>query len=227
MKYELIIFDLDGTLVNTLPDIAASLNHTLAAAGYAPLAEALIQSLVGEGMRRLVEKALASQPGGAATANEATIQALVDGHNQYYDDHVCVFSRPYEGVVDLLATLKPDAKIAVLSNKPGRLVRPLLNALDLARFVDVAIGDYDGFPIKPNPAAARSLLERFAVPATKVLMVGDGLPDVRMAHALGCASAAAAWGFSQRADLLAESPTYLFDHPADVLRVAGQGLPRC
>jgi phosphoglycolate phosphatase len=227
LKYELIIFDLDGTLVDTLPDIAASLNHTLAAEGYAPLAEELIQSLVGEGMRRLVEKALASQPGGPRRTDEASIQALVDGHNRYYDDHVCVFSKPYDGIVDLLAALKPDAKIAVLSNKPGRLVRPLLDALDLTRFVDVAIGDYDGFPIKPDPAAARSLLERFGIPATKVLMVGDGLPDVRLAHALGCVSAAATWGFSRRADLLAESPTYLLDHPADVLRIAGQGLPHC
>ena len=222
MIYELFIFDLDGTLVDTLPDIAASLNHTLVAEGYAPLAEDLIQSLVGEGMRRLVEKALASQPDGPRTASESTIQALVDGHNRYYADHVCVFSKPYDGVVDLLATLKPDAKIAVLSNKPGQLIRPLLDALDLARFVDVAIGDYDGFPIKPDPAAARSILERFAIPATRALMVGDGLPDVRMAHALGCASAAATWGFSRRADLLAESPTFLLDHPADVLRVAGR-----
>ena len=219
MTYDLFIFDLDGTLVNTLPDIAASLNHTLASAGYAPLDETLIQSLVGEGMRRLVEKALAAQPGGTKAASEAELQALVDGHNRYYDDHVCIFSKPYPGISELLAALQPNAKIAVLSNKPGRLARPLLEALDLARFVDVAIGDYDGFPIKPDPAAARSLLERFAIPETKALMVGDGLPDIRLARAMGCDSAAVAWGFTPRQDLVAESPTFVIDHPADLTRI--------
>jgi phosphoglycolate phosphatase len=221
LTYDLIIFDLDGTLVDTLPDIAASLNHTLIAAKFAPLPDDTIRSLVGEGMRRLVEKALAAQPNGQRSTDESTIQALVDGHNRYYADHVCVHSRPYEGVMELLATLKrnPALRLAVLSNKPGKLVRSLLAALDLASFIDIALGDYDGFPTKPDASAARSILHRFAIGAEKTLVVGDGVPDLQLAQALGCASAAALWGFTPVEELRAQNPTFILDKALDVLRL--------
>lgn len=219
MRFQLIIFDLDGTLVDTLPDIAAALNHTLQAASLSPLPEATIRRLVGEGMRRLVEKALAAQPGGPRPASAGEIQALVDEHNRYYAQHICVHSRRYDGVLDLLANLKQRSwlHLAVLSNKPGMLVRSLLQALSLTPFMDAILGDYDGFPIKPDPGAARSLLHRFSVGPDQTMMVGDGIPDMQLAQALGCTSAAAAWGFTAVDDLRAQHPTAVLQHPSDLL----------
>jgi phosphoglycolate phosphatase len=219
VRFHLIIFDLDGTLVDTLPDIAASLNHTLQAGGLSPLPEDTIRRLVGEGMRRLVEKALAAQPDGPRTASEEEIQALVAGHNRYYADHVCVHSRRYDGILDLLANLerRPWLRLAVLSNKPGTLVRSLLQALSLTPFMDAVLGDYDGFPIKPDPGAAQSLLQRFSVSREQTIMVGDGIPDMQLAHALGCSSAAVAWGFTAVDDLRAQHPSAVLQHPSDLL----------
>jgi phosphoglycolate phosphatase len=227
LTYDLIIFDLDGTLVDTLPDIAASLNHTLIAAQFSPLPDPVIRSLVGEGMRRLVVKALSAQPNGAKAGDESTIQALVDGHNGYYADHVCVHSRLYDGVMELLTTLKrnPNLHLAVLSNKPGKLVRSLLAALNLGSFIDIALGDYDGFPIKPDTSAARSILQRFAIEPEKTLVVGDGIPDLQLARNLGCASAAALWGFTPSEELRAQNPTFELEKPLDVLTLGSLRAP--
>jgi phosphoglycolate phosphatase len=212
MKASLILFDLDGTLVDSAPDIARALNATMAELGVPALPVAQVVGYVGDGARKLVERALPDSGGGE------DMDALVAGFRRHYAAAVCVESRPYPGIVEVLERLAgAGVPLAVVTNKPGDLARALLAALELdARFADV-VGDGDGWPRKPAPDAARHVLARHAVAPRDALLVGDGVPDVRLARAVGCRVAAAAWGYTDRAVLAAENPDAILDRPEDLL----------
>jgi phosphoglycolate phosphatase len=226
VRYDLVIFDLDGTLVDSLPDIAAALNQALLTLGRPPFPVSEVRALVGEGVLRLAEKALARRPaaGGAIWPQEAGLaQVLADQVRATYRARPCVQSRLYAGIAGLLQTLRaePARRLAVLTNKPGEVTRPLLAALGVDQLFHAVIGDGDGFPRKPDPAAARALFERFSCEPAQALVVGDGLPDLLIARASGCDSAAALWGYTDAAELAALSPTYQLSSPAEVAVVAG------
>jgi phosphoglycolate phosphatase len=220
VRYSLILFDLDGTLVDSLPDIAAALNQGLAALGRAPFPLDDVRSLVGEGVVRLAEKALARRPAAAGQPSDpALAQELADQVRGIYRARPCVHSRLYPGIAELLERLRgdPARRLSVLTNKPGEVTRPLLAALGIEALFHAVVGDGDGHPRKPDPAAARALLARFGAAPAQALMIGDGLPDLQVARAVGCDAAAALWGYTPQPDLAALSPTYLLAAPADVL----------
>jgi phosphoglycolate phosphatase len=214
----LVLFDLDGTLVDSLPDIAGALNHALAESGRAPLALDVVQTLVGEGVLRLAEKALASAPGAAG----GDAAALAERIRVRYRERPCVHSRLYPGIEGALDGLRADAarRLAVLTNKPGDVARALLAELGVAARFDAIIGDGDGHPRKPDPAAARSLMARFGAAPERTLLVGDGVPDMLVAAAAGCPAAAALWGYTPRALLLAHHPAHSLEQPVDLLALA-------
>lgn len=213
-EFDLAIFDLDGTLVDSLPDIAAALNHTLQAAGRAPLPLAQVGAYVGDGAARLVQRAL---PDGIAAE---TLAQLVDSFRKRYAQHLCVETRPYPGIEAMLQRLAAVMPLAVLTNKPSDLARPLLQQLGLDRYFAHITGDGDGFARKPAPDAGTWLVQRHGGDAARTLVVGDGLPDMRFARALGARGAAVTWGYVARDLLAAERPTWIIDAPADLLTLA-------
>jgi phosphoglycolate phosphatase len=209
------LLDLDGTIVDSLPDIVGALNASLSGAGLPPLAMKVVRGLVGEGVHRLAEKALAVSPS-SSLAPAALASEIV----RRYAEQPCVDSRLYPGMAEALAALRArGVRLAVLTNKPGPVARALVAALSLADTFAAVVGDADGFPRKPAPDAARALAARFGVPLAQTLMVGDGLPDLAMARAAGCPVAAAAWGYTDRPLLAAQGPDYLIDAPADLLTI--------
>jgi phosphoglycolate phosphatase len=212
----LLLLDLDGTIVDSLPDIAGALNASLGAAGLPPLAIEVVRGLVGEGVHSLAEKALAvSAPSSLAPA------ALAAEIVRRYSEQPCLETRLYAGMAEALAALRArGSRLAVLTNKPGPVARALVAALSLTDTFAAVVGDADGFPRKPAPDAARALAGRFGVPVTQTLMVGDGLPDLAMARAAGCPVAAAAWGYTDRPVLAGQRPDYLIDAPADLLTIS-------
>jgi phosphoglycolate phosphatase len=211
---QLILFDLDGTLVDSLPDIAGALNHALAEIGRAPLDLAVVRTLVGDGVLRLAERALAED--GRATLVDAA--DLADRIRRRYEQQPCVASRLYPGIAEALAALVArDVRLAVLTNKPADVARALLQAIGVAGRFDAVIGDGDGFARKPAPVAALSLMARWNASPAQTLMVGDGVPDMQVAMAAGCVAAAALWGYTPRALLAAESPQFFLDSPGDLL----------
>jgi phosphoglycolate phosphatase len=212
MSSALILFDLDGTLVDSAPDIARALNAAMAEVGAPPLPVPEVVSYVGDGATKLVERAMPRPPPAGAD-----VPGLVDCFRRHYAAGICVETRPYPGIAELLRHLvERDVRMAALTNKPGDLARTLLRALSLDRyFVDV-VGDGDGWARKPAPDAARALLARHGV-AAATLMVGDGVPDLRLGRALPCPVAAVSWGYTARAVLEAESPDWIVDDPADLL----------
>jgi phosphoglycolate phosphatase len=216
LQHDAILFDLDGTLVDSLPDIARALNRALAASQLGPLPLDVVRGLVGEGVVKLAEKALAVH---RSTLDASALAAEVVA---IYQREPCVDSRLYPGIEATLGALRGAGRqLAVLTNKPGRVARALVAALGISHHFEAIVGDGDGHPRKPAPDAARALLTRFGVTPPRALVVGDGLPDLAVARALGAPVAAAAWGYTDRALLAAEKPDFLLETPADLLRIGG------
>jgi phosphoglycolate phosphatase len=211
LAFDLVIFDLDGTVVDSLPDIAAALNRTLQGAGREPLPQAQVRSYVGDGAARLVQRAL---PDGFPA--DALARLIADFRIQYAAG-LCVETRPYPGIEPMLQRFASVMPLAIFTNKPSDLARPLLRQLQLDRYFAHIIGDGDGYARKPAPDAGRWLLEQHRGDARRTLVVGDGVPDMRFAHALGARAVAVTWGYSAPEQLAAENPTWTVDRPGDLL----------
>ena len=211
--FDLVLFDLDGTLADTAPDIAHALNVTLVEAGLPSHPIDTVVSYVGDGAARLIERAVPSERG-------VDLAGLLRRFIVHYEARPCVDSRLYPGIADLVADLaNAGVKTAVLTNKPGSLAREVIAALLPGSRFTAVIGDADGFPRKPDPTAARALIERCGTAPERTAIVGDGIPDVQLAHALPARVVAAGWGYSARERLAAERPTWLADSPRDARKL--------
>jgi phosphoglycolate phosphatase len=213
MTPKLVLFDLDGTLVDSAPDIAAALNAALAELGQPTYPLPTVKTYVGDGAAKLVERA-------AAPAPEVDQALLLERFKAQYAANMCVETRPYPGIVDVLdAFAARGAPLAVVTNKPGDLARGLLRALRIDSYFAEIVGDGDGYPRKPSPEIALAVCARQGVVIGDTLLVGDGLPDVRLARAARVPVAAVTWGYTTREALAAESPDWIVDAPADLLRL--------
>ena len=181
-RYPGYLFDLDGTLVDTAPDLNAALNHSLASHGYPTVDEALTRHWVGHGARALVEQAMAQHQIAADLA-----ERLVAVFIEHYEQHIAVHSLPYPGVVDALDHLqRGGARLAVVTNKMTRLTIPLIRALDLHGFFETIVcGDTTDTP-KPAAEPALHACRILDVAAADALFVGDSTTDVDCARAAGC-----------------------------------------
>lgn len=212
MRFDLILFDLDGTLVDSLPDIASALNHALRASSLAPLPLDVVRGLVGEGVQRLVEKALAAQ--GAERDAAAIAREVV----AIYSEKPCVDTRLYPGIIETVAELhQRGVRLAVVTNKVGSVARALLAELRMRDLFDAIVGDGDGHARKPSPEAAVALMGQFGAKPDRTLMVGDGLPDLAMGRAAGCPVAAVTWGYTDRGAIDAQAPDFVVDQPVELL----------
>lgn len=211
--FDLVIFDLDGTLVDSAPDIAWALNAALDEAGLPTLPPQTVKALVGDGAAKLVERALPTTAGGLDTG------PLLARFLTHYAAHLSVDSRLYPGVTDLLRSLsRAGVASAVITNKPHDLARGLLQALSIGdRFVTI-LGDGAGFPRKPHPSAAHSIIERVGTAASRTAVVGDGLPDMGLSRAIPCLAVAATWGYVAATRLAAESPAFMANSPSEAER---------
>jgi phosphoglycolate phosphatase len=213
--YQHVCFDLDGTLVDSRADLADAMNHTLASLGRHRLPSDLLQSFVGEGARRLVERAVGCDAS-AALVDEALQRFLTR-----YGAHLLDATRPYEGIAETLEELAArGVLLSVLSNKPEAMSRAILAGLGLAgRFFAVLGGD--SLPTrKPDPAGALHLLARGGTPPDRMLLVGDSGVDVRTARAAGLPFCGVAWGLTPDG-MWAERPTRVVFRPRALLDVVG------
>lgn len=187
IPYPAYLFDLDGTLVDTAPDIGAALNHSLTRHGYPEVDETLTRHWVGHGARALIEQSFAARAEGAAPIPAKQMDNLLATFLDYYSSHIAERGAPYPGVIDTLTRLRQrGARLAVVTNKLARLSVPLLEALELdGYFVTVVGGDTAA---QPKPAAAPALFacERLRIAPAESLFVGDSDTDVKCARAAGC-----------------------------------------
>lgn len=192
MRYDLVIFDLDGTLLNTIGDLAASVDYVMRSRNLPEHSDAEYRQMVGGGIKRLVERALPAE----LAANEAYVEECVAQFRRYYVDNIDRHTIPYEGMPELLRELRRrGVKLAVASNKfqhgTDRLVAKFFGDID---FVAIE-GNREGAPLKPDPAIVHNILQRADVDMSRVVMVGDSGIDIRTAAAAGIDSIGVAWGF--------------------------------
>ncbi len=198
----LAIFDLDGTLVDSAPDLHAALDRLAARRGLAPYARPQVTEMIGDGAKALVERALAAR--GQPYDPAALAEFLAD-----YEARSCETSRPFDGIEAALAALAASGwRLAVCTNKPIVATRRMLAELGLApRFAHVVGGD--SLPArKPDPAPVRALLAEAGVAAGAAVMVGDHANDILAARGAGVRSVFCAWGYGRDcgADARADRP---------------------
>lgn len=191
MKRSAVLFDLDGTLVDSVPDLAAAANRLLAELGRAPLGAAAISRMVGDGVAKLVERVLAVRQ-----ADDVALPAAVARFTALYEADATTLTRPYPEVARVLAELAgAGVELAVCTNKVERATRAVLEGLDLARFFPVVLGG-DSLPTrKPDPALLTAALERLGVAPGAAAMVGDHRNDVLAAEGAGVPAIFARYGY--------------------------------
>jgi phosphoglycolate phosphatase len=211
----LIVFDLDGTLVDSKRDIAESANQTLIACGVSPLTEDAIGRMVGHGAAVLVARAFA----------EAGAEAPSDAVNRFltiYHSRLLRYTRPYPGIPELLDELAVRATLAVLTNKPLEATRGILEGLDLARYfsADHVLGGDGRLARKPDPGGLRHLMALCGERPEATVLVGDSVVDWRTANAAATHACLARYGFGWEGFPIEElrPDTWVADAPADLRR---------
>ncbi len=209
----LVIFDLDGTLLNTIDDLTAAANHALKVCGFPLRRVEECRQFVGNGVTKLLERSL---PAGSCTSENMT--RMREAFFAFYDVHLADQTRPYEGITALLSSLQArQIQLAVCSNKyqaaTSRLVKYYFPTID---FVSVQ-GQRDGVPVKPHPQMVREILTQAQATTDDCLYVGDSDVDMQTAKQAEVEVCAVTWGLRSREVLAAYQPTCWADTPAQIL----------
>ena len=212
----LVVFDLDGTLVDSRRDIAESANATLASFGAPPLPEETIGRMVGDGAPVLVARAFAAQ--GAVQPREALDRFLA-----IYNSRLLTHTRPYDGMTRVLDDLAPRLALAVLTNKPLEATRAILDGLDLTRYFpeDRILGGDGPFRRKPHPAGLQHLMALGGAAGHETVLVGDSVVDWRTARAAATRACLARYGFGWETfpvEELQPDGAWVIDDPRELLR---------
>jgi phosphoglycolate phosphatase len=239
----IIIFDLDGTLINTISDLGQACNYALSTCGFPTHKIEDYPRLVGNGVNKLIERALPEE-----NRNEETVLRLREYFVPYYDEHNCDYTRPYDGIPELLEALRRKGDeamrlkgerwfLAVASNKYQAATEKIVAQLFPGIF-DVVLGEREGVERKPHPQIVYDIIDRYAVRSQTVrstlcqngtsslsdtnediLYIGDSLVDAETARAAGATLVLCTWGFGTREQMEGAKPDYLVDHPLEVLKV--------
>ena len=214
----LIIFDLDGTLINTIDDLGQACNHALSACGYPTHKIEDYPRLVGNGINKLIERALPEEH-----RNEETVMQLRTFFVPYYDEHNCDLTHPYDGIAALLETLKQQGHtLAVASNKYQAATEKIVAKLFPGIF-DVVLGERENVARKPDPQIVWDIVEAIGQTGEEVigdaLYIGDSLVDAETAKAAKLPFVACTWGFCTREQLMTAQAHYMADHPKEILTI--------
>nr|WP_320057701.1 HAD family hydrolase [uncultured Bacteroides sp.] len=210
---KLIIFDLDGTLLNTIADLANSTNHALRKLGYPTHEVEAYNFMVGNGVNKLFERAL---PEGEKT--ETNISRVRAEFMPHYDLHNADESRPYPGILELLKQLQAEGKmIAVASNKYQAATQKLVDRYFSETPFIAVFGQREGIKVKPDPTIVLDILKIANVEPQEVLYVGDSGVDMQTARNSGVSACGVTWGFRPRNELEAFQPDYIIDQAMNIL----------
>ncbi len=216
-RFDLVVFDLDGTLIDSLADLTAAVNHCLRALGAEALPREAVAGYVGEGARVLVQRALGAR-------HQEHLEDGLRLFMTYYAAHLLDHTRPYPGIVEMLARLAARRlALSVLSNKPEAMSRAILDGLGLSAYFVAVLGGDSLSSRKPDPAGLEHLRALIATPPARVLVVGDSVIDLRAARAAGFAFCGVAWGMAPAA-LRHDAACRLIEDPLDLLSVVERGL---
>ena len=213
----LLIFDLDGTLINTIDDLGQACNHALSACGFPTHKIEDYPRLVGNGINKLIERALPEEH-----RNEATVLRLREYFVPFYDQHNCDLTRPYDGIPELLQTLKAAGHtLAVASNKYQAATEKIV-AHFFPNTFDVVLGEREGIPRKPDPKIVWDIIHRLSPLASNlspIYYIGDSLVDAATAKAANLPFVACTWGFCTQKQLAQAQPNYMIHRPSEIVQI--------
>ena len=211
MKYQLAIFDLDGTLVDTLEDLADSTNYIMQKFGYPERTIKEVRNFVGNGIRKLLER---SAPVGTPAEE---IDRMFEQFKEYYGAHCADKTKPYDGIMELLDALKEQGiKLAVVSNKADYAVKALCEQYFSGIF-DEAVGERVGIARKPAPDTVNEVLKSLQIEKSQAVYIGDSEVDVQTAQNAEMDCIAVDWGFRDREVLIEAGAERIVSTPAEVL----------
>ena len=212
-RFDTVLFDLDGTLLDTLEDILDAANHTLRALGYPERTLAEMRRFVGNGAEMQMRRAL------GADADEAAVAKALSLYKPYYAAHSQIRTKPYAGVTELMTSLKAEGfRLAVVSNKPDEAARPLV-AMHFGTLADVVMGETAQRRRKPAPDMVNDALAALGADRSRAVYVGDSEVDIETAKNAGLPCISVTWGFRDREQLIEAGASELAD-TAQELRAA-------
>lgn len=213
MSKKLVIFDLDGTLINSVADLGNACNHALAAMGFPTHPKGVYNNMVGNGISKLIERSLPEE-----ARRQRVIEAMKVKFMEYYDEHLWEETEPYAGITELLDELASmGVKLAVASNKYQAATKALVeHFFGFLPWVSVR-GQEEMVPLKPDPSIVFNILTDSPTPKAGVLYVGDSGVDIETAYRACVESVAVTWGFRSHSELIAKHPDHIVNEPYEIL----------
>ncbi len=210
---KLYIFDLDGTLVNSLNSIAYFSNKALSKFGYDSIPTERYKTLIGNGAAILVERMLAE-----VGADEKMFEQVYKEYTTTYDNDFMYLTEPYDGIIDLLKELKNRGyKTAIVSNKPHSTTKKISDKL-FGNLIDVCYGKRDGYPVKPDPASVNEIIDKLRVDKKECVYCGDTIVDMQTGQNAEIYTVGVLWGFRDIEEIKSGNPQMIVSHPMDILK---------
>lgn len=211
IKYNTFLFDMDGTLLNTLEDLTDSVNYALETCGYPKRTMDEVRSFLGNGVKVLISKSV------PANTSDTDMMHCLAIYQKHYSENMESKTRPYDGINELLQVLKEKGiKLAIVSNKFDSAVKALCREY-FQGYIDIAIGESENVARKPAPDGVFTALNQLSSKKEEALYVGDSEVDVKTAHNAGLKCVGVTWGFRDREILKAEGADFIIDNPLELL----------
>ena len=217
---ELIIFDLDGTLIDSVPDLALSVNHTLKSLNRDTFSEDIIRTWVGNGATTLVKRALSGSANIKDDIDEILFQEALEIFLKFYSNNLTTSTILYDNVKDTLISLKSkNYRLVIVTNKPYDFIQPILLGLDLDDLFEYYIGGDSLSQKKPNPMPLLHVCEKLNIATEKSIMIGDSKNDIIAAKEANMDSIAVSYGYNYDEDISIHEPNIVFDNFAEIDKV--------
>lgn len=221
-KYKVIGFDLDGTLINTLPDLTLVVNSMFLEHGFPTVTQQQVLSWVGKGADIFFQNAIAYTGKVFDAAKQVSMRASFD---KFYSTYVCEESTLYPHVKETLEALKAEGfTLVVITNKPTHLVEPVLTAFGIYHLFSETLGGQSLPKIKPNPDPMWFICEKFGIQPSELLFVGDSENDVIASTKAGCDVVGLTYGYNYNVPIEQSNPTFVTSDFADVLKIATKAI---
>lgn len=214
LEFHAAIFDLDGTLLDTIEDLASAMNHTLESYGFPALPISHHKSAVGNGVKKYAERSIPKDALCDVLLDEFTLKM-----KKFYQENSMVHTKPFDGIFPLLDKMQEKGILLnVLTNKVDSFAKEMVAHYFKDYDFKLVIGEKQGFPKKPNPRMANFILGNLGVTPCKAVFIGDSIYDIQTGRNAGLFTVAAAWGYQPKEMLLKENPSLLSDTPFDLLK---------